>query len=62
MKSSEKKAIFLIFDVTLIKVKFMPVKKFSHAYRRQLPNIIRTGLITREIFKGDDNAAAVAAG
>ena len=39
----------------------MPVKKFSHAYTRTLPNIIWTGLITREIFKGDDNAAAAAA-
>ena len=39
----------------------MPVKKFPHAYRRQLPNIIWTGLITREIFKGDDNAVAAAA-
>ena len=38
----------------------MPVKQFSHAYRRQLPNIIWIGLITREILKGDDNAAAAA--
>ena len=39
----------------------MPVKIFPHAYRRQLPNIIWIDLITREIFKGDDNAAAAAA-
>ena len=39
----------------------MPVKKFPHAYRRTLPHIIWIGLITREIFKGDDNAAAAAA-
>ena len=38
----------------------MPVKNFSHAYRRTLPNIIWIGLITREIFKGDDNAAVAA--
>ena len=38
----------------------MPVKKFPHAYRRTLPHIIWIGLITREIFKGDDNAAAAA--
>ena len=38
----------------------MAVKKFSHASRRTLPNIIWIGLITREIFKGDDNAAAAA--
>ena len=38
----------------------MPVKKFSHAYRRTLPNIIWICLITREIFKGGDNAAAAA--
>ena len=37
----------------------MPVKKFPHAYRRT--HIIWIGLITREIFKGDDNAAAAAA-
>ena len=39
----------------------MPVKKFPHAYRRTLPHIIWIGLITREIFKGDDNAAAAVA-
>ena len=39
----------------------MPVKKFPHAYRRTLPHIIWIGLITREIFKRDDNAAVAAA-
>ena len=39
----------------------MPVKKFPHTYRRTLPNIILIGLITREIFNGDDNAAEAAA-
>ena len=59
MKSGEKEVnFFLIFDVILIEVKFMPVKKFYHAYRRELPNIIWIGLITREIFKGDHNVAA----
>ena len=39
----------------------MPVKKFPHAYGRQLPHIIWIGLITREILKGDDNAVAAVA-
>ena len=53
----------IVFDhVTLItsKVKFMPVKKFSHPYRTLLPNIMWIGLISREIFEGDDNTAVAA--
>ena len=53
----KKKNVF--DDVTLIKV--MPLQKFAHAYRRQLRNIILIGVVSREIFKGDDNAAAAAA-